>query len=72
MPDDDFDYPALRYLLTTPERLFPEERLELVQVLGKAERLRLVEEKARVRIPACVCNPDTATVCVWHLRGSEG
>ena len=54
MPDQKF--PALRYLLDCPERLYPEERLELQRALGQLARGGI----------ACACSPDEGVRCRWH------
>ncbi len=51
MPDK---YPALRYLLSNAERLFPEERQELVSLLGRVERLEAVHRDAEALVNALV------------------
>lgn len=59
------DYPALRYLLTSPSRLFPEERAELISLIGRVERL------ARM----CACDTDVGVLCTYHAeiyRATQG
>lgn len=46
------DYPALQYLVDHPEKLFPEERLELVSILGRIRRLEQVNRDAEKLIDA--------------------
>lgn len=48
----DNDYPALRYLLGNPERLFPEEREELMTILGRIQRLENVNHDAQELVDA--------------------
>lgn len=46
------NYDALRYLLDNPSRLFPEERLELQSLIGRAERLEKVNIAAEAFLKA--------------------
>ncbi len=43
---DEQTYPALRTLLVDAGRLYPEERLELQSLLGRVERLEVVNAAA--------------------------
>lgn len=46
------NYPALRYLIDNPERLYPEERLELISLLGHTVRLEKVLTDADALVQA--------------------
>ncbi len=49
------DYEALKTMLLDAGRLFPEERRELVQLLGRAERLEAVYKDAEAVVHAYLC-----------------
>ncbi len=51
-PPSPYPYPALRYLLDSEGRLFPEERAELIRALEEAASWRVEEQLRRAR---CDC-----------------
>ncbi len=49
---DDPKFPALKAMLADAGRLYPEERTELVGLLGRVERLEQVNKDAEALVEA--------------------
>ncbi len=62
------DMPALEELLKTA-RLFPEERLELVSMIGRIKRLEVIEKDAIALVDALpTCTPKQLSVALKKLK----